>query len=81
MRMTQKGQVTIPQDLREKAGLLPDTEVEFALRGTDVIIRRARKPTGETRGQRIVRRMREIGARQRSKLTTDEIMRMTRGDE
>ncbi len=29
MQITSKGQVTIPQELRNKAGLLPRTEVEF----------------------------------------------------
>ena len=31
MRMTSKGQVTIPAEIREKAGLLPHTEVDFEL--------------------------------------------------
>jgi AbrB family looped-hinge helix DNA binding protein len=29
MRITSKGQVTIPADIREQAGLLPHTEVDF----------------------------------------------------
>ncbi len=29
MRITSKGQVTIPIDIRERAGLMPNTEVEF----------------------------------------------------
>ena len=29
MRITAKGQVTIPAEIRERAGLLPHTEVEF----------------------------------------------------
>ena len=29
MRVTSKGQVTIPQEIRERFGLLPETEVEF----------------------------------------------------
>lgn len=31
MRITSKGQVTIPQDIREKHGLLPNTEVDFVV--------------------------------------------------
>ena len=31
MRITSKGQVTIPAEIRERAGLLPQTEVEFEL--------------------------------------------------
>lgn len=43
MRITSKGQVTIPQALREKTGLLPHTEVEFELIGKAVTLRPARK--------------------------------------
>ena len=31
MRITSKGQVTIPQSIRERLGLLPHTEVEFSV--------------------------------------------------
>ena len=34
MRITSKGQVTIPKEIREKAGLLPQTEVEFGIEGS-----------------------------------------------
>ena len=33
MRITSKGQVTIPADIRAEAGLLPHTEVEFIFDG------------------------------------------------
>jgi bifunctional DNA-binding transcriptional regulator/antitoxin component of YhaV-PrlF toxin-antitoxin module len=33
MRITSKAKVTIPAKLREQAGLLPDTEVQFELDG------------------------------------------------
>ncbi len=33
MRITSKGQVTIPAEMREQAGLLPHTEVNFELDG------------------------------------------------
>jgi AbrB family looped-hinge helix DNA binding protein len=74
VRITSKGQVTIPQDIRERAGLLPHTEVEFIFDGRTVQIRRAgSKKT--SRGARLVERMRGRGT---IKLTTDEIMAMTR---
>ena len=31
MRVTSKGQVTIPQEIRERAGFIPGTELEFRL--------------------------------------------------
>ncbi|OGW60160.1 MAG: AbrB family transcriptional regulator [Nitrospirae bacterium RBG_16_64_22] len=75
MRITSKGQVTIPVDLREKAGLLPNTEIEFALRGGTVILRKAGKT--RRRGKRLLQTMRRKAA---TRLTTDQIMTLTRGD-
>lgn len=42
MRITSKGQVTIPQAIRERAGLLPNTEVDFEYVDGQVIL----KPAG-----------------------------------
>jgi AbrB family looped-hinge helix DNA binding protein len=78
MRITSKGQVTIPAPIREKAGLLPDTEVDFVLDGDTVRIVRVPPPASESRGQSVVRRLR---GRATSGLSTDEIMKLTREDE
>jgi AbrB family looped-hinge helix DNA binding protein len=40
MRVTAKGQVTIPVEIREKAGLVPGTEVDFEVDGDSVRIAR-----------------------------------------
>jgi AbrB family looped-hinge helix DNA binding protein len=77
MRITSKGQVTIPVEIREQLGLLPETEVEFVVEGTSVRIVRRKKPKKQTRGERIVRRLRGSAT---IKMTTDEIMALTRGD-
>ncbi len=77
MRMTSKGQVTIPVEIREKPGLLPSSEVEFEVVGQTVRIRKARKPGGGGRGGRsLVARLRGRGSVRR---TTDEILALTRG--
>jgi bifunctional DNA-binding transcriptional regulator/antitoxin component of YhaV-PrlF toxin-antitoxin module len=76
MRITSKGQVTIPLDVRKQTGLVPDTEVEIEPRGSTALIKKARK--GKSRGERIVERIRGTG---RIKMTTDEIMRLTRGED
>lgn len=73
MRITSKGQVTIPQEIRERLGLLPHTEVEFELDGDAVRLRKARK--SRSRGDALVARMRGTAT---SGLTTDEIMALTR---
>jgi len=36
MRVTSKGQVTIPQEIRDKYGFLPQTEVAFVEEGERV---------------------------------------------
>lgn len=38
MRISEKGQVTIPKNLRELAGLKPDSEVRIMLEGNRVVI-------------------------------------------
>jgi AbrB family looped-hinge helix DNA binding protein len=78
MRITSKGQVTIPQAIREQAGLMPGAEVEFMLDGKTVRIALARKPGRATRGERIVARLRGAGD---IRMTTDEIMALTRGQD
>jgi bifunctional DNA-binding transcriptional regulator/antitoxin component of YhaV-PrlF toxin-antitoxin module len=76
MRVTSKGQVTIPQAIREKAGFLPHTEVEFEFDGRAVKIVKSRKSAGRTRGGALAARLRGRGD---VRLTTDEIMALTRG--
>jgi AbrB family looped-hinge helix DNA binding protein len=73
MRVTRKGQVTIPLAIRQKVGILPDTDVEFAVRGDVVILRKASR--GARRGSRLLRALR---GRATAGLTTDEIMALTR---
>ena len=79
MRITTKGQVTIPLHIREAAGFLPNTEVEFYMDGTTVRIVKAGKARKLTRGQLAVELLRN--ARDQTHWTTDEIMAMTRGDD
>jgi AbrB family looped-hinge helix DNA binding protein len=74
MRITSKGQITIPQAIRERLGLLPYSEVEFELEDDSVRLRKARKTTA--RGTAVVARAR---GRATARLTTDEILSLTRG--
>ncbi len=78
MRITSKGQVTIPHEIREAAGLLPHTDVEFRLDDDGVrIVKADRAGRRPDRGRLLVDGMRGRGNR---RLTTDEIMALTRGD-
>jgi AbrB family looped-hinge helix DNA binding protein len=78
MRMTVKGQVTIPIEMREKLGLLPNSEVEFALVGDSVRITKAKG--AKSRGKRLLEAMRRA-PRPRSGMTTDQLMALTRGED
>jgi len=78
MRITSKGQVTIPQAVREQAGLLPQTEVEFVVERDGVRIVKAHQARHPSRGTRAVERLRR-GAGHVS-MSTDEIMALTRGE-
>ena len=76
MRLTTKGQVTIPQGIREKLGLLPFVEVEFDIVGDSVRIRKKKGTKG--RGQMLLEAMSR--APKGNSMTTDEIMALTRGE-
>ncbi|MBA3778341.1 MAG: AbrB/MazE/SpoVT family DNA-binding domain-containing protein [Chloroflexi bacterium] len=78
MRITSKGQVTIPRDIREGAGLLPHTEVEFVLERDGVRIVKARQGRRPTRGAMVVDHLRRGAGR--VSMSTDAIMALTRGE-
>ena len=75
MKITSKGQVTIPIHVRQQMNLLPNTEVEFLVKGKDVILRKVK---GESdRGRRVVAALR---GKATTRMTTEEIMALTRGE-
>lgn len=75
MRVTSKGQVTIPIDLRERFGIDEHVEVDFepTEKGILLLVRKM------DRGQQVVERMRAAGKLARKELSTDELMRLMRG--
>jgi AbrB family looped-hinge helix DNA binding protein len=75
MRITSKGQVTIPVEIREQAGLLPHTEVEFEFDGGVVRLIPAASRKQDGRGARIVSHLRGRGD---VAMSTDAIMALTR---
>jgi AbrB family looped-hinge helix DNA binding protein len=77
MRITSKGQVTIPKQLREEFGLLPGSEVEFVPGEGEIRVRKA--VGGRKRGEEVVAHLREAG--KNYTMTTDEVMRLTRGED
>jgi AbrB family looped-hinge helix DNA binding protein len=78
VKITSKGQVTIPVEIREKLALLPNSEVEFEIVGQTVRIRKVRRAKGQgRRGKSLVARLRGKGS---VRMSTDEILALTRGE-
>lgn len=73
MKVSSKGQVTIPAELRQRLGLLPDTEVEFVLQEGQAVLRKVCR--GGRRGAKAVAHLRGRGT---VALTTEQIMAHTR---
>jgi AbrB family looped-hinge helix DNA binding protein len=78
VKITSKGQVTIPKEIRDELGFLPGTEVELVRDASEVRVRKL--PEGRTRGDEIVDRLLKASGGD-IPLSTDEIMRMTRGED
>ena len=69
MRITEKGQVTIPKPIRQRYGLYPGTEVRFVEREHRVVVEKAQ---GADAWQRY-RGFLKLGKR------TDDVLRVLRG--
>jgi AbrB family looped-hinge helix DNA binding protein len=77
LRITTKGQVTIPQEVRERAGLMPGTDVAFEIdAGAVRLVKAAPASARRTCGQKLVESLRGRGD---FKMTTDEIVALMRG--
>lgn len=75
MRVTSKGQVTIPIAIGEKLGILPNTEVAFQLQGNTA--RLVKLPAKRARG-RGADAVGPLRGKPTVKMSTDEIMALTR---
>jgi len=75
MRITSKGQVTIPISIREKLGFLPNTEVDFDVDGETLRLRKAK--TEDRRGRALISQMR---GKATAGMSTEEIMDLTRSE-
>jgi AbrB family looped-hinge helix DNA binding protein len=78
MKITSKGQVTIPKGIRDEFGLLPGTEVEFVAEGGQIKVRKLEG--SRNRGKEIVDHLRRASGGD-IKMSTEEIMRLTRGED
>ncbi|MBW1731465.1 MAG: AbrB/MazE/SpoVT family DNA-binding domain-containing protein [Deltaproteobacteria bacterium] len=70
MRISERGQVTIPKEIRDRFGFGPNTEVEFVVRDGRVEL---------VRSKRARRKMIDaLYGRKKFGKTTDELMRLLR---
>jgi AbrB family looped-hinge helix DNA binding protein len=77
MRITLKGRVTIPADIRKRAALAPRTEVHFDYDGETVRIVPAKSRKTQVSGAQLVAHLRGCGD---VAMSTDEIMAPIRAD-
>ena len=73
MRITSKGQVTIPVQIREQLGLHPGVTVTFEIVEGSLRMTRAEDAIGH--GRSVIERLRGTAT---TRLSTDEIMSLTR---
>lgn len=75
MRVTTKGQVTIPQNIRNKLGITPATEVDFIEeKGRIFLVKRKEERS-------VTPKFAKLRGSATVKMTTDEIMALTRSEE
>ena len=75
MRITSKGQLTIPVELREQLGFLPSTEVRFEVDGDALRVVKVPATRGPSRGSQVLRRLKGSAT---AGLSTEEILALTR---
>lgn len=71
MRVTTKGQVTIPRSVREILGITPETEIDFKEDSGRFYIIKTNKPS-------VTGKFNKLRGIATAKMTTDEIMSLTR---
>lgn len=72
MRVTEKGQVTIPKSIREAMGIVPGSEVLFELQGDHAVVRRIAQP------EVVAERLERYAGSADAGMSTDEILALTR---
>jgi AbrB family looped-hinge helix DNA binding protein len=71
MRISTKGQVTIPHEMRAKLGMLPYTEVDFILKKDGILTKKQRKSKGS-------KLLEQLTGKSRINMSTEYIMKLTR---
>jgi AbrB family looped-hinge helix DNA binding protein len=79
MRVTSKGQVTIPKSVREKLGIEPGDDVGFREEGPAIIVERRPRPPDDGFEKWLADFRAEHVLQDTAELTTDDIMDEFRG--
>jgi AbrB family looped-hinge helix DNA binding protein len=80
MRITSKGQVTVPKHIRVKLGIGPGDDIGFREEGQAVILESENRTGDQNKGRRLVRHLQEMGRKaKRVPMTSEEVMELTRG--
>ena len=82
MRVTSKGQVTIPKSVRDKLGIEPGDDVGFSEEGQAVILEKIAPNKKVNAGVELVKLLRGQGPQLRQGrplMTAEELMELTRG--
>jgi len=79
MKITSKGQVTIPRAVREKAGMHPHSEVEFEVRDNGDVLIRTVAPKANAVRAAFAQVRGSANAAQFKNMGTDEFMAFLRG--
>ena len=73
MRVSTKGQVTIPYQMRTKLGMLPCTEVDFILQDDGILIQK--QHGSKRKGSKLLE---QLSGKSRLNMSTEYIMKLTR---
>jgi antitoxin PrlF len=79
MRMTSKGQVTIPKHVRDVAGMRPGAELTVVFDAGEVKILRRKPAAGVDRGQSYAAWLQRVRGTATHAVSTDDILNATRG--
>jgi len=81
MRVTEKGQVTIPKEIRDHFGIHPGSEVEFIASDRGALLIKSDADTPEERTRRFMEWAKSVeGTLDTGGMTTDEYMIWLRGE-
>lgn len=82
MKLTADGQITIPEHIRQQAGLSPDSELEIRYENGRLWLEKI-STDSEAKRRKVLQAIRQVegSATANVELSVDEVMRMTRGED